>query len=203
MTENTVCKDIDPSLILPVEPDMLKSPNVKKFGKKGRNETPQEREDREKRDQIVLTAKNTLKSAKATVMQSIAKYTHKNRDVKTMSAQESLDYSAFLFNQQDVHATEKAREAYETTKNIKQVRTLKQAVKVISTVMVGALLIAMVALAMFAVIYLFVYLKKDKLKSFVNIMMLGSAVAFILIFAVYVMLFSKILETIKKIMFLL
>lgn len=133
----------------------------------------------------------------------LAKYTNKDRDVQKLSDEEFMNYSAFLIQQRDVHSTEKARDAYDTTKNFKKVKTFKQVLKVISVVMIVLLVFAVVALMIFAIIYLFVYMKKDKVKMLIDFYMLGTALSFIAIFLVFLYLFLKMSSTIKKIISLL
>lgn len=134
---------------------------------------------------------------------NLAKYTNKDRDVRKLSDEEFMNYSAFLIQQRDVHSTEKARDAYDTTKNFKKVKTFKQVLKVISVVLIVLLVFAVVALLIFAIIYLFVYMKKDKVKMLIDFYMLGTALSFIAIFLVFLYLFLKMSTTIKKIISLL
>lgn len=133
----------------------------------------------------------------------LAKYTSNDRDVRKLSDEEFMNYSAFLTQQKDVHSTEKARDAYDTTKNIKKVKTFKQVLKVISVVLVVLLVIAVIALFVFAIIYLFVYMKKDKVKRIIDFYMFGTALSFVAIFVVFLYLFLKMSATIKKIISLL
>jgi cobalamin biosynthesis Mg chelatase CobN len=134
---------------------------------------------------------------------NLAKFTSRHREVKNMSDDEFLNYSVFLMNQQDVNATAKGREALETTKNAKSARTIKQIMTIIGTVLVVFLVVALFALLLFAIIYLMIYFKKDKLKRVIDFIMLGSALSFVFIFVVFLILFFKMSETIKKIMTLL
>jgi hypothetical protein len=134
---------------------------------------------------------------------SLAKYTNKDRDVRKLSDEEFMNYSAFLIQQRDVHSTEKARDAYDTAKNFKKVKTFKQVLKVISVVLVVLLAFAVLALLIFAIIYLFVYMKKDKVKMLIDFYMFGTALSFIAIFLVFLYLFLKMSTTIKKIISLL
>lgn len=134
---------------------------------------------------------------------NLAKHTSRHREVKNMSDDEFLNYSVFLMNQQDVNATAKGREALDTTRNAKSARTIKQIMTIIGTVFVVFLVIALFALLLFAIIYLMIYFKKDKLKRVIDFIMLGSALSFVFIFVVFLILFFKMSETIKKIMTLL
>lgn len=133
----------------------------------------------------------------------LAKYTNNDRDVRKLSDEEFMNYSAFLVLQKDVHSTEKARDAYDTTKNYKKIKTFKQVLKVISVVLVVLLAFAVGALLVFAIIYLFVYMRKDKVKMIIDFYMLGTALSFIAIFLVFLYLFLKMSGTIKKIISLL
>lgn len=133
----------------------------------------------------------------------LAKYTNNDRDVRKLPDDEFMNYSAFLVQQRDVHSTEKARDAYDTTKNFKKVKTLKDVLKVISVVLVVLLVVALILLLIFAIIYLFVYMKKDKVKMVIDFYMLGTALSFVAIFIVFLYLFLKMSGTIKKIISLL
>ncbi len=133
----------------------------------------------------------------------LAKYTNNDRDIRKLSDDEFMNYSLFLTQQTDVHSTEKARDAYDTTKNFRKVKTLKQVMKVISVVLVVLLVFAVIALLLFAIIYLFVYMKKDKVKRIIDFYMLGTALSFVGIFMVFLYLFLKMSATIKKIISLL
>jgi hypothetical protein len=148
-------------------------------------------------DQTITTDNSQLKK------KILAKYTNNDRDVKKLSDEEFMNYSTFLIQQRDVHSTEKARDAYDTTKNFKKVKTLKQVMKVISVVLIVLLVFAVIALLIFAIIYLFVYMKKDKVKMLIDLYMLGTALSFIAIFLVFLYLFLKMSTTIKKIISLL
>ena len=133
----------------------------------------------------------------------LAKYTNNDRDIRKLSDDEFMNYSLFLTQQRDVHSTEKARDAYDTTKNFKKIKTFKDVLKVISVVLVVMLVIALVLLLIFAIIYLFVYMKKDKVKMVIDFYMLGTALSFVAIFFVFLYLFLKMSGTIKKIISLL
>jgi ABC-type sugar transport system permease subunit len=133
----------------------------------------------------------------------LAKYTNNDRDIRKLRDDEFMDYAAFLVQQRDVHSTEKARDAYDTTKNFKKIKTFKDALKVISVVLVVMLVIAIILLLVFAIIYLFVYMKKDKVKMVIDFYMLGVALSFVAIFLVFLYLFLKMSGTIKKIISLL
>lgn len=133
----------------------------------------------------------------------LAKYTNNDRDVRKLPDDEFMNYSSFLIQQRDVHSTEKARDAYDTTKNFRKIKTFKDFLKVISVVLVVMLVIAVVLLLIFAIIYLFVYMKKDKVKMVIDFYMLGTALSFIAIFFVFLYLFLKMSGTIKKIISLL
>lgn len=133
----------------------------------------------------------------------LAKYTNNDRDVRKLPDDEFMNYSAFLIQQRDVHSTEKARDAYDTTKNFRKIKTLKDVMKVISVVLIVLLVIALILLLVFAIIYLFVYMKKDKIKMVIDFYMLGTALSFVAIFFVFLYLFLKMSGTIKKIISLL
>lgn len=133
----------------------------------------------------------------------LAKYTNNDRDVRKLPDDEFMNYSAFLIQQKDVHSTEKARDAYDTTKNFKKVKTFKDVLKVISVVLVVLLVFALILLLVFAIIYLFVYMKKDKIKMVIDFYMFGTALSFVAIFFVFLYLFLKMSGTIKKIISLL
>lgn len=134
---------------------------------------------------------------------TLAQYTSKDRDVRSMTDVDFLDYAFFLKKQTDVHSTEKAREAYDTTKNYKKIRTFKQFVKSIATILVVLLVFAFVALTIFAFIYLFVYFKTDPIKSVMDFFLLWTAFCFVVVFVLYLYLFAKMSSTIKKIISLL
>lgn len=134
---------------------------------------------------------------------ALAKYTSKDRDVRSMTDEDFLDYSAFLMKQIDVHSTEKAREAYDTTRNFKQIRTFKQFIKSIATILIVLLIFALIALTIFAFVYLFIYFKTDPVKSVMDFFLLWTALLFVVVFVLYVYLFVKMSSTIKKIISLL
>lgn len=134
---------------------------------------------------------------------ALAKYTSKDRDVRSMTDEDFLDYSAFLMKQMDVHSTEKAREAYDTTRNFRQIRTFKQFVKSVATILVVLLIFALLALTIFAFVYLFMYFKSDPVKSVMDFFLLWTALLFVVVFVSYVYLFVKMSSTIKKIISLL
>lgn len=146
------------------------------------------------------TGRDQINQKKATVMKRLAKYTHKHRDVRSMSASEALDYSEFLLNQYDVHATQQATDTFEIAKDYKKIKTLKDVMKSLTAYLITLLFLALVALLIAAFFYLYIYLKKDQLKSVVNFIMLGSALSFVLVFVVYVVLFMNMSGTVKKIM---
>lgn len=146
---------------------------------------------------------NDIDKPKQLKKKLLAKYTHNDRDVRKLPDHEFMNYSAFLIQQQDVHSTEKARDAYDTTKNFRKIKTFKAVLKVISVVLVVMLVIAVILLLIFAIIYLFVYMKKDKVKSVIDFYMFGVALSFIAIFFVFLYLFLKMSGTIKKIISLL
>ncbi len=144
-----------------------------------------------------------IKNPKEVNRKGLAKYTSKDRDIRSMTDEDFLNYSAFLQNQYDVHSTEKAREAYDTTKNYRQIKTFKQVVKAIATILVVLLVFALVAITIFALVYLFVYFKKDPIKSVMDFFLLWTALCIVFIFALYLWLFVKMSATIKKIISLL
>lgn len=134
---------------------------------------------------------------------ALAQYTSKDRDVRSMTDGDFLNYAFFLKKQMDVHSTEKAREAYDTTKNYKKIRSFKQFVKSIATILVVLLVFAFIALTIFAFVYLFVYFKTDPIKSVMDFFLLWTAICFLLVFILYLYLFVKMSSTIKKIISLL
>ena len=134
---------------------------------------------------------------------ALAQYTSKDRDVRSMTDGDFLNYAFFLKKQMDVHSTEKAREAYDTTKNYKKIRSFKQFVKSIATILVVLLVFAFIALTVFAFVYLFVYFKTDPIKSVMDFFLLWTAICFLLVFILYLYLFVKMSSTIKKIISLL
>jgi ABC-type sugar transport system permease subunit len=133
----------------------------------------------------------------------LVKYTLNDRDVSAMNDSEFLDYASFLLDQQDVHKTEKAREAYNIAKNFKKIRTFKDFLKAISAILVVLLMIAIAVLFVTAIIYLMVYFRKDKIKSVIDFVLFGTALAFVTIFIVFLFLFLKMSGTVKKIMTLM
>ena len=133
----------------------------------------------------------------------LAKYTNNDRDVRKLPDDEFMNYASFLVQQRDVHSTEKARDAYDTAKNFKKIKNFKDILKVISVVLIVLLVIALILLLIFAIIYLFVYMKKDKVKMVIDFYMLATALSFVAIFFVFLYLFLKMSETIKKIISLL
>jgi hypothetical protein len=144
-----------------------------------------------------------IKKPKEVNRRALAQYTSKDRDVRSMTDEDFLNYSAFLMKQMDVHSTEKAREAYDTTRNFRQIRTFKQFVKSIATILVVLLIFALIALTIFAFVYLFMYFKTDPVKSVMDFFLLWTALLFVLVFILYVYLFVKMSSTIKKIITLL
>lgn len=144
-----------------------------------------------------------FKQPKEVNRRALAQYTSKDRDVRSMTDEDFLNYSSFLMKQMDVHSTEKAREAYDTTRNFKQIKTFRQFVKSIATILVVLLIFALIALTIFAFVYLFMYFKTDPVKSVMDFFLLWTALLFVLIFILYVYLFVKMSSTIKKIISLL
>lgn len=134
---------------------------------------------------------------------ALAQYTNKDRDVRSMADDDFLNYSTFLAQQYDVHSTEKARQAFETTKNFRKIKTFRHFIKAIATILVVLLILALIGLALFAIIYFFVYYKSDPVKSIMDFYMLWTALCFVFIFILYFYLFAKMTTTIKKIMSLL
>lgn len=214
MAANKSCNGLEPGLMLAVEPDVIKlsfgllSGSKKVNDKKLKSSSEKEQAQLvnaiiERRGQLVSQAKEELKTAKNKFMPRIAKYTHKNRDVRSMSAQDALDYATFIINQQDVHATEKARDNVKTIKNFKKIKSFSEFMKWLAAALIMFALLSVLCLVIAAIVYLLVYFKKDKLKRVVNFMMLGTALAFVGILAVYLLLFLKMAATIKKIMLLM
>jgi hypothetical protein len=170
--------------------DVSKSSNFSKERKSGESNDTQD---------VDITVENPTKLNR----RELAKYTSKDRDVKSMNDDEFLNYTSFLVKQQDVHSSEKARDAYDTTKNYKNIKTFKQFMKAISTILIVLLIFALVVLLIFAIVYLIIYFRRDRVKMVIDFIMLGSALCFIGIFLLYLYLFMKMTGTIKKIMSLL
>lgn len=133
----------------------------------------------------------------------LAQYTNNDRDVRKMQDAEFLDYSLFLVRQQDVHTNEKTRKDYDTAKNFRQLKGFKNYVKTIGIFLMFALIAALCVLLVFAIIYLFVFMKRDIIKTYIDFVMLKIALSFLVIFIIFVLLFFKMSATVKKIISLL
>jgi hypothetical protein len=151
----------------------------------------------------VIINEEQIKNASKINRSGFAKYTNRDRDVRSMNDEDFLNYSSFLLHQTDVHSTEKAREAYDTTKNYKKIETFNQFMKAISTILFVLLIIALCILTLFAFIYLIAYFRTDKVKRVIDFMMLGTAVSLVIVFIIFVYLFMTMSGTMKKIITLL
>ncbi len=132
----------------------------------------------------------------------LAKYTKNHREMRQMNDIQYLNYATFLMRQQDVHATEEIKDAVETTRNAKDIKTYTEFVKVSKTVAITSLMIAICALGLLVPLYAYVF-KKDVVKRSINYQLFPMAFYLIIIFCFYVYLYRIMNSLVKKIMTLL
>lgn len=135
----------------------------------------------------------------------VAQYTSKDRDVQKMNEHEFYDYAAFIVQQQDVNALEGAKDAIETTKNFKDIRTLSAARSAVNTIGM-VVLFAIVAVVFVVAIVYYLYFdmwKGDHIKGIINAKILFNVLCVVLVFFMFYFLFHSMSVTLKKIMSLL
>lgn len=134
---------------------------------------------------------------------AFAQYTSKERDVAMMTDPEFLNYSAFLLNQPDVNINQKATNTIQVVKGVKRVKSFQQFSSLVRLACLVLLALAFIGLLAFALIYFFVYFQKDRVKRVMDFVILGWAVAFASVIAVFFALFWKMSDLVKKIVALM
>ena len=131
-----------------------------------------------------------------------SKYTSGQREVTQMDDAQYLDYVNFLLRQQDVNATEDIKNAIETTKNAKKIKTYSEFVKVSKTVMATLLIGCIVFLCLVIPVYGYVF-RNDIVKRTINYQLFPLIFYLVVMFGLYVLLYLIMNTLVKKIMTLL
>jgi hypothetical protein len=129
-------------------------------------------------------------------------YTSGQREVKQMDDALFFDYVNFLMRQQDVNMTEGLKDAIETTKKAKDIKTYTEFIKVSKTVLTTLLIGAIVFLCVIIPIYAYVF-RKDIVKSTINYQLFPLTFYLVVMFGFYVFLYLNMNSLVKKIMTLL
>jgi hypothetical protein len=129
-------------------------------------------------------------------------YKSGHREMKQMDDAEFLNYASWLLRQQDVHATEDIKDAIETTKKAKDIKTYSDFVKISKTVMttllIGAILIIGLVIPLYASVF-----RKDIVKRVINYHLFPLIFYLVAMFGFYVFLYLNMNSLVKKIMTLL
>jgi hypothetical protein len=135
----------------------------------------------------------------------IAKYTHKDREIKVMSDHDFYDYAMFLVRQQDVHATEGVRNAIQNVRDVKKIKSISAAKNAINIAFIVALGITIATLIIVAVVYYFVFYigRGDQVKGTINMKIFLQLCWVFVFFALFYFLVSRMTSTMKKIISLL
>jgi hypothetical protein len=145
----------------------------------------------------------TLEKGKMVLNRKLfSQYTIEEREVKQMDDALFFDYANFLLRQQDVNATEDIKDAIETTKKAKDIKTYSEFVKVSQTVMTTLLIGGIVFLCIIIPVYAYVF-RKDVVKSTINYQLFPLTFYLIVLFGFYVFLYLNMNTLVKKIMTLL
>ena len=125
-----------------------------------------------------------------------------SEEVKQMDDALFFDYVNFLMRQQDVNMTEGLKDAIETTKKAKDIKTYTEFIKVSKTVLTTLLIGAIVFLCVIIPIYAYVF-RKDIVKSTINYQLFPLTFYLVVMFGFYVFLYLNMNSLVKKIMTLL
>jgi uncharacterized membrane protein len=131
-----------------------------------------------------------------------SQYTYGQREIQQMDDAQFLDYANFILRQQDVNATEDIKDAIETTKKAKDIKTYSEFVKVSNTVMTTLLVGAIVFLCVVIPVYAYVF-RKDIVKSTINFQLFPLTFYLVVLFGFYFFLYLNMNTLVKKIMTLL
>jgi hypothetical protein len=131
-----------------------------------------------------------------------SQYTIEQREIKQMDDSLFFDYVNFLLRQQDVNVTEDIKDAIETTKKAKDIKTYSEFVKVSKTVMTTLLIGAIVFLCIIIPIYAYIF-RKDIVKSTINYQLFPLTFYLVVLFGFFVFLYLNMNTLVKKIMTLL
>jgi hypothetical protein len=131
-----------------------------------------------------------------------SQYTSGQREIKQMDDAIFFDYVNFLLRQQDVNATEGIKDAIETTKKAKDIKTYSEFVKVSKTVMTTLLIGGIAFLGVVIPVYAYVF-RKDVVKSTINYQLFPLTFYLVVLFGFYVFLYLNMNTLVKKIMTLL
>lgn len=129
-------------------------------------------------------------------------YTSDHREMTQMDDAEFLNYASWLLRQQDVNATEDIKDAIETTKNAKDMKTYSDFVKISKTVMTTLLVGAILFIGLVIPLYAYVF-KKDIVKRAINYHLFPLIFYLVAMFGFYVFLYLNMNSLVKKIMTLL
>lgn len=129
-------------------------------------------------------------------------YTSGHREIRQMDDVEFLNYTTWLLRQQDVYATEAIKDAIETTKNAKNIKSYTDFIKISKTVMTTLLIGAILFIGLVIPLYAYVY-KKDIVKRAINYELFPLVFYLMIIFGFYVFLYLNMNSLVKKIMTLL
>jgi hypothetical protein len=135
----------------------------------------------------------------------IAKYTHKDREVKKMTDHEFYDYAMFLVRQQDVHIAEGVRNGVENVRNVRKIKSISAAKNVINIVFIVLLGLTIATLIIVAIVYYFVFYigQGDQVKGTINMKIFLKLCWIFIFFALFYFLVSRMTSTMKKIISLL
>jgi hypothetical protein len=156
---------------------------------------------------VASTVKNeplyTIQNGKMVLNRKrFTQYTSGQREVKQMDDALFFDYANFLLRQQDVNMTEDIKDAIETTKKAKDIKTYSEFVKVSKIVLTTLLIGAIVFLCIIIPVYAYVF-RKDIVKSTINYQLFPLIFYLVVLFGLYVFLYLNMNSLVKKIMILL
>lgn len=134
---------------------------------------------------------------------SFAQYTHSHNEIKMMKDDHRFwDYVAFLLRQQDIHQTEQIKDAINTTKNAKNMKTYQEFHKVSKTVGWSLLMVAAGICVVATIVYAY-WFRNDIVKRDINLIFAGVMGGLVLLLLFYMFMYNKINGLSKKIMTLM